>query len=105
MQDFVQSEEMKCTLVLPDDFADYAHEVEWKEWFGNARIRRGTDEIAVEFYTLNRFVHGVEPEIQRKGFSLMDGERFVLVPEVTEMAMQHFVMSSEVHSLFPEVNS
>jgi hypothetical protein len=44
MQDSLQSQEVRGSyeLVLPADFDDYAHAVEWKQWFGNALVRHGT---------------------------------------------------------------
>jgi hypothetical protein len=54
---------MEARLVLPDDFADYAWEVEAKGVFWDVFLELGERRIPVTFYEPTRLAQDVEEEL------------------------------------------
>ena len=51
-------------LELPEDFDDYAWEVESKGWFGDARVRLGSRSYQVTFYDPTRLAQELDDELK-----------------------------------------
>ena len=88
-------------LVLPDDFADYAYEVEAKGVFTEARLRAGDRTFHLTFYDPVRLGQDIAAE-------LSDGDLFlepnlIVVRSVTveEMraAVDHLVRTGQLDTL------
>jgi hypothetical protein len=50
-------------LVLPEDYDDYAWEVESKGWYPSASVRLGTREVPVMFYDPTRLAQDIEADL------------------------------------------
>lgn len=82
---------MKPELRLPDDFHDYAWEVEAKGVLLDATVRVGDSLVPVTFYDPVRLGQDVTEELaERSAFVL---ERTIVVPFVTEQHMRAAVRS------------
>lgn len=73
-------------LLLPDDFDDYAWEVERKGWFAHAAVLIDGTRQDVTFYDPVRLQQDIEMEIERGPVFLEDN--IVVIPAVTRPQME-----------------
>jgi hypothetical protein len=72
-------------LALPDDFDDYAWEVEAKGVFWDARITTDGEALAVVFYDPARLAQDVAEELDHEGICAL--RRVIVIPRLTREAM------------------
>jgi hypothetical protein len=71
---------------LPEDFEDYAWEVESKGVFWDVLLRYGRREYSLTFYEPRRLVQDVTDQLKIEPIFFM--ENLVVVPKVTREAME-----------------
>ena len=72
---------MDRSLVLPEDFGDYAWEVASKGYFELARVRPGDRVLNVTFYEARRLAQDVSDEL--KAARVFTSARLLVIREVT----------------------
>jgi hypothetical protein len=92
------------SLIFPDEFEQYAWELESKGWFGEARLEFQGRRYRLTFYAPTRLGQEIEEELQRGGFFFEPN--LVVVPTVTrqnmEKAAAQLVEQGSLGSLVPE---
>ena len=91
----------KHQLILPQNFDEYAWEVESKGWFSGARIRFEGKDYILTFYDAVRLVQEIEAEFLRGG--VFFEPNLVVVKSLTrqnmEAAIDFLIRSGGVKSL------
>ena len=91
-------------MTFPDDFDDYAWEVEAKGWFSGAVLSVAGKDYPLNFYDPVRLSQSIEDELER-GSSFCE-PNLIVVRAVTrsqmEGAVRDMVKSGQVGSLFVE---
>jgi hypothetical protein len=89
---------------LPEDFADYAWEVEAKGWFPGARLTVSGKKYQLIFYEPVRLAQTIEGELEERG--VFFEPNLVIVQSVTrphmERAAAFLVESGQTNSLVEE---
>lgn len=92
------------SLILPEEFDDYASEVESKGWFSDARLHCQGRQYGLTFYDPVRLGQEIEGELQRGG--VFFEPNLVVVQSVTrqnmEKAIDILIQSGSVGSLIAE---
>jgi hypothetical protein len=100
----VESVVTNYSLVFPQEFDDYAWEVESKGWFASAKLTFLEKQYQITFYDPVRLRQTVEDELQSE--SVFFEPNLVVVPAVTrenmEKAIDFLIQSGGVSSLSPE---
>ncbi len=76
-------------FVLPEDFQDYAYEVEAKGWFSRACVQYMGRQFPLSFYDPVRLSQQVEDELEKS--PVFTEPNLLVVPSVTEAAMRKAV--------------
>ena len=91
-------------MTFPDDFDDYAWEVEAKGWFSGAILSVAGKNYALNFYDPARLDQAIEAELQRG--SAFCEPNLIVVKAVTRSEMEgavgEIVRSGQVRSLLVE---
>lgn len=72
-------------LIFPEDFSDYAWEVESKGYFDGASVKVGDRCINVTFYDPTRLSQDIREDF--RAFGMMELRRVLVVESVTEEEM------------------
>ncbi len=76
---------MSIKLTLPEDFEDYAWEVEAKGVFWDTSTRIGDREVTVTFYDPVRLSQDIEEDLREH--RVMELNRVLVIPRVTKQHM------------------
>jgi hypothetical protein len=79
------SSEEPPVLVLPEDFDDYAWEIESKGVFWDVRLRYGGREYPLTFYEPRRLAQDVTDQLEE--YPIFFEQNIVVVKKVTRAAM------------------
>lgn len=90
-------------LVLPEDFDDYAWEIEAKGVFWDVRLRYEGREFPLTFYEPQRLAQDVADQLQDNAFFFE--QNLVIIRKVTreamELAAQELVSAHRIEGLRP----
>ena len=93
--------EERPVLILPEDFDDYAWEVESKGVFWDVRLRYGGREFPLTFYEPHRLTQDVADQLEDSSFFFE--QNLVIVRKVTreamELAAQELVRAQRIDGL------
>jgi hypothetical protein len=91
-------------LIFPEDYEDYAWEVESKGWFGEARLEFSGRSYRLNFYEPVRHRQEVESELLRR--DVFFEPNLIIVPLVSklnmEKAVEFLVRTGQVNLLVAE---
>jgi hypothetical protein len=86
-------------LSLPDDFDDYAFEVEAKGWFSDAIAKFAGREFRLAFYDLARLTQDIKEELSMHGAFVEPN--IIVVQSVTRTEMEKALNFMEISGKFP----